>query len=182
MIAGSFEQVRTDPAGCATWLCSAGGFAGTATTVVMHTAAVTVFDVQFPEPPQDALPGFPAERVRISVGPDGEVVAVPVPGQAGKRSWLHRYPLVHPCSAVAREQKVPWIFLFAGLCLEYPKDPDHLRWSWDDGIDAYLRVVERHLWYEEQWRRTGVWPVEDTPHGERPDGSPHPISLSMVAA
>lgn len=182
MIAGGFEHVRTDPYGCAAWLCTSGGFTGTATTVVMHTPAATVFDVQFPEPPQDQLPGFPAERVRISVGPAEEIIAVPVPTDAGKRSWLHRYPHVHPCSVVAKKQKVPWIFLFAGLCLQYPRDPDHLRWGWADGIDAYLRVVERHFWYEEQWRRTGIWPVEDTPHGERADGEPHPIGLGVVAA
>lgn len=180
MTPGSFEHARTDPAGCAQWLNDAGGFNGTTTTVVWHDDQVTIFAVEFPVPPQDVLPGFPAEQVRVTVRSDGEIFTVP--SSNGRRTWLHRYPHVHPTSTIAAKQLVPWASLLAALCLQYPNDPAHLRWNWSDGLDSYLRVVERHLWYEEQWRRTGTWPVEDTPHGERSDGTPHPLAPSVKAA
>jgi hypothetical protein len=57
----------------------------------------------------------------------------------------------------------------------YPRDPPHLQWAWIDGFDEYLRIVQRHLWNEEYWRRFDEWPIEDVPHGESLSGEPHPI-------
>lgn len=47
------------------------------------------------------------------------------------------------------------------LCLWYPRDPSHLRWGWVDGLDTYLRLVQRHLWSEEYCRRHNHWPADD---------------------
>jgi hypothetical protein len=171
---GGLDHVRRNPRGCARWLTTAGVVAGVDAAVALHDHVVTVFDTHFAPPPPD-LPGYPAEHVRISVTAQGWIAAVPVDGET--RPWLHRYPR-HPIDELARlplDTEVPWEQLVGSLCLWYPADPAHLRWHWHDGIDAYLRIVQRHLWCEEYWRRHDSWPVEDTPHGARPDGLSHPI-------
>ena len=69
-----------------------------------------------------------------------------------------------------------WLSVSGGLCLEYPKDPPHLRWDWGKGFDTYLQVVQRHLWLEEFYRRHNYWPCEAAPHGEPLDGRPHKVA------
>jgi hypothetical protein len=64
--------------------------------------------------------------------------------------------------------------------LWYPDDPPHLKWTWGAGIGEYLRIVQRHLWNEEFWRRFSYWPTEDTPHGLGFGGKPHPILDPML--
>jgi hypothetical protein len=171
---GSLGHVRRDPEGCGRWLTGAGVVDGAVVTVAIHDRTMTVFDVLYEPPPSDHLPGYPAEHVRVPVRGDGAVYAVPVGGD--QRSWRHRYAHYTVCELLTLSTRpIPWENLFGPLCLEYPADPAHLRWHWKDGIDAYLRIVQRHLWFEEYWRRHGTWPVEDTPHGHRSDGRPHPI-------
>ena len=172
---GGLDHVRRNPHGCSRWLSTAGVVGGVEVKIVLHDHRVTTFDVRFESPAIPELSGYPAEHVRVTVRANGEIFAVPVGSE--DREWLHRYPrhsiaelLSHPKSAAVR-----WPFIVGALCLEYPKDPDHLRWHWSDGIDAYVRVVQRHLWYEEYWRRHGSWPIEDVPHGERSDGRLQPI-------
>jgi hypothetical protein len=75
-----------------------------------------------------------------------------------------------------------WLHLLGALCLEFPEDPQWLRWSWRDGLDTYLQMVQRHLLAEEVARRFGSWPVEDAPHGFRSDGKPHPIRTARLRA
>jgi len=75
-----------------------------------------------------------------------------------------------------------WLTVFGGLCMEFPWDPDRLRWSWMKGFDTYLQMVQRHLLAEEFARRFGDWPVEDAPHGLRRDGRPHPLTTPMTWA
>ncbi|MDE0653590.1 MAG: hypothetical protein OXI26_08055 [bacterium] len=175
MTRGGLDHVRRNPQDCARWLSTADVVAGTKVTVVLHDLQATIFDVRFESPTLPELPDYPAEQVRVTVRANGKVLAVPASGD--DREWLHRYPRssIADLLALPKSATVPWELIVGALCLEYPNDPDHLRWQWSDGIDAYLRVVQRHLWYEEYWRRHGSWPVEDAPHGHRPDGHPHPI-------
>jgi hypothetical protein len=125
-----------------------------------------VFDLTFQ--PLQGLEDFTAERARISVSPQAEVFAFPL--GARPRRWKHRNPspLGYPFGDLAAE-----------LCLYYPGDPRALRWEWEDGFVAYVSRVHRHLFYEEYWRRTGSWPVEDAPHGE-PEADVHPITTAFM--
>lgn len=79
------------------------------------------------------------------------------------RTWHHRYPLA------------PQNGCFGQLCLWYPLDPPHLQWTWSKDILSLVAIARRHLWFEEQYRRSGTWPVEDAPHAHARDGGPHPI-------
>ena len=172
---GGLDHVRRNPHGCSRWLSTAGVVGGVEVAVVLHDHRATTFDVGFESPAIPELSGYPAEQVRVTVRANGEVFAVPVGGE--DRAWLHRHPRlsVSELLELPRSVIVPWDSIVGSLCLEYPKDHGHLRWNWRHGIDSYLNIVQRHLWFEEYWRRNGSWPVEDVPHGERPDGRPHPI-------
>jgi hypothetical protein len=97
-----------------------------------------------------AAQGYATERVAITIWGDGRIQAVPA---NGNRPFLHRYPPKFPGE------------LIQALCLWYPNDPRALRWAWSDGLAAYVTIVHRHLQAEECWRRHGVWPGEDAPHG-----------------
>jgi hypothetical protein len=97
-----------------------------------------------------AAQGYPTERVAITIWGDGRIQAV---AAHGNRPFLHRYPPQFPGD------------LIQPLCLWYPNDPRALRWTWADGLAAYVTIVHRHVQAEECWRRHGVWPGEDTPHG-----------------
>lgn len=171
---GSFAHVRSDPRGCAAWLTTGADLWGTAVDVATHDRVMTVLDVRL-SPPPPALEGYPAEHVRLTVLRDGQVFAVPI--NTPTRPWLHRYPrlTLGQIRAWPMDQLIPWEGLLGCLCLWYPRDPAHLRWSWVNGLDGYLRLVQRHLWSEEYGRRHGHWPAEDAPHGSRPDGRSHPI-------
>ena len=130
--------------------------------------------MQLDPPAPEYLPGYPAEHLRVNVDNTGEIWAVPVGGD--ERAWCHRYPYMSLAEILSRSPaKLTWIGITGPLCLEYPFDPPHLRWHWSDGLVPYLRMVQRHLWSEEYWRRHGAWPIEDAPHGDRPDGAAHPI-------
>lgn len=113
------------------------------------------------------LVGFDDERARVSVLPDTRVLTYPL-GEL--RDWKHRNP-----SPMGPE----FGHLAGDLCLFYPGDPRALRWEWADGFIAYLARVQRHLYFEEQWRRTGNWPVEDAPHGE-PVHNAHPLETKFM--
>lgn len=120
-----------------------------------------VFDLRFTALP--GLPGFGDECARVSVRPDGSIYAFPL--GSSERLWKHRQP--SPCGS-------DYGYVAAELCLFYPSDPRSLRWEWSDGLLAYIARVQRHLFFEEQWRRTGRWPVEDAPHGDPAVGA-HPV-------
>lgn len=130
------------------------------------TGAVVV-DVTFDPPPELAGAGYGAERGRVSVWPDGTVLAFPL---GPERRWRHRQP--SPLG--------PAFGKLAGeLCLYYPDDPRALQWAWEDGFDQYVTRVHRHLFFEEFWRRNGQWPVEEAPHGQPPVGV-HPIRTARM--
>jgi hypothetical protein len=179
---GSFEHVWTDPAGCCRWLSGSGVVAGIIVTVLSQTSCMLILDVHFDAPPAVDLPGYPEEDVRVAIGGDQRIVSVPVAvfgtdGASTDRRWLHRYPQPAVSELAVQGAVLPssWEFLFGALCLWEPQDPPHLRWCWEQGLDSYFRIVQRHLWFEEYARRHGGWPVEDAPHGRPPVGSHHPI-------
>lgn len=176
MTPGSLQHVRRDPRGCSRWLSAPNVVHEANITVALHDATLTVFDVLFAPPPREHLPGYPTEHARVTVLADGRTFSVPA--DPDDRAWLHRYPRwsLEQILSLPIATGIPWEYLLGSLCLEYPDDPDHLRWQWGDGFDAYMRIVQRHLWFEEYWRRHGDWPVEDAPHGNRPDGRPHAIA------
>jgi len=175
VIIGGYEHVKFDPDGCSSWLTNSGVISGITVTVAVNDPRLTVLDVRFDPPPADHLPGYPSEHVRVSVLPNLRVVAVPVDGD--DRAWLHRYSRWRIEQILRHDIALsfPWEQVLGALCLWYPLDPAPLLWRWKDGIDAYMLIVQRHLWSEEYWRRHGNWPAEDTPHGERFDGKPHPV-------
>jgi len=104
-----------------------------------------------------AAEGYPIERIRLAAWSHGLIAAIPEPRDT--RLWLHRFP-----------------DLLRQLCLWDPWDPPGLRWNELDGIETYVHIVHRHLQAEENWRRSGRWPVEDSPHG---DGA-HPILTPLM--
>jgi hypothetical protein len=134
---------------------------------------MVLFEVEFDPPPRWALPGFPTEDALVLVAGTDDPAAVPL-GRA--RQWHHRYPR-ESLARVMEEAAwpIPLVRLVGGLCLWYPKDPQALQWTWGRGFDDYVRILQRHFWCEEFWRRTGIWPIEDAPHGFRTDGEPHSI-------
>jgi hypothetical protein len=180
---GSFEHVWMDSAGCCRWLSGSGVVAGITVSVLSQSSFVLILDVHFDAPPTVDLPGYPEEEIRVAIGDDRRIVSVPVAvagtnGASADRRWLHRYPCPALAELVVQGAVLPssWENLFGALCLWDPHDPPHLRWCWAQGLDGYLRVVQRHLWFEEYARRHGSWPVEDAPHGRPAVDSHHPIT------
>lgn len=180
----SQDLVSQHPTRCAQLLTLSDDVANTSVRVLSDTAQAVVFDVCFGPPPPTQLPDYPRETVRIALRrADDRPFAVPI--GPNNRRWLHRNERIDDerlHSAVAARVALPWEWLLGSLCLEYDQDPAHLRWSWGDGFDAFIRIVQRHLWFEEYWRRTGVWPVEDVPHEPRLDGRRHPVLTPELMA
>jgi hypothetical protein len=126
-----------------------------------------VLDMSFTPIPELDVAGYPGERARVSVRPDGRIHSLPL---GPERDWHHRYP------SPLGEQ---FGHLAGQLCLWYPKDPRSLRWGWNDGLEQYVTRVYRHLFYEEYYRREGHWPVEDAPHDD-PVAGAHPICSAFM--
>jgi hypothetical protein len=173
VVPGTFRHATQTSEHCAQWLGAEAELWGPAQVELLRCdSGLTTFDVRFGTPEQ--ISDYPDENVRVVVREDRKIFAVPVCDSG--RTWNHRNRLL-TITEILRvgHQPLPWECLLGSLCLWYPKDPPHLRWSWHHGLDAYLRIVQRHLWKEEYFRRTGLWVGEDAPHGERADGKPHPI-------
>lgn len=138
-------EVFEDPAGVAAEL-ERRLPAPRAVVVERKTPGKVVFRITlFPEG-VFARDGYPVEVARVFVFVDGRVLAMPA--SAPGRTWEHRETVG-----------------FGPLCLCYPDDPPEYRWCWDEGLEEYVRILHRHLIYEEFYRREGWWPVEDAPHG-----------------
>jgi len=110
--------------------------------------AGVILDLWLAPLPALAREGWPVEHARVLVLADDTTHAVDM--HPGPRRYLHRNP--GP---------------LATLCLQYPRDDAALRWIPEDGLKPLVTSVHRHLMYEEAWRRTGRWPAEDAPHGDR---------------
>lgn len=119
--------------------------------VVLHDAGGVVVELVLAPWEPAARAGFPHERVRLLATTRSDVWVIPQ--DADDRRWKHRMP-----DDVASGH-------FRELCLWRPGDDPALVWQWVDGLVDLLSIVHRHLHYEEYWRRTGEWPVEDAPHG-----------------
>lgn len=171
MTDGSLHHLRGAPSDCVTWLNEHPLLFGTTLEVARDDPNLTMLTAEFA--PHPDLVGYPIERVNIVIRADGAVYAVPI--DPDQRPWEHRYPPTPLNQIVGAQARIDWHFLLGALCLWYPADPPHLRWSWADGIDNLLRLVQKHLWSEEYFRRTHRWPGEDAPHGRRADGQPHPV-------
>jgi hypothetical protein len=132
---------------------------------VMVDDGRAVIDVAFAALP--GLPSFPIERVQLIVHADGRVRAMPL---GPEREWKHRYPdAAEDPTGVA-----------GSLCLYLPNDLRPLVWTWEDGLENYLALVQRHLMFEEWNRRTGHWPIEDAPHGRPRRKNRHPIKTGFM--
>lgn len=132
------------------------------------SADIVLFDVVVDPPLELAPHGWPREQVRIADrARDEHPIAIPLRPAA---SWKHRNPIVegHPLSG--------------SLCLWYPRDPPHLRWTWELGLEQFITLVHRHLILEQAVRNGCTWSsiMEDTPHGEPPDGRPYPIRYART--
>jgi hypothetical protein len=108
--------------------------------------------IQFTPQEPFASEGYPPERVKMIASVTGDPAVLPI--STPTRAWNHRYPLENGGSD-------------GRLCLWTPWASRAERWEWQDGVATLIRIVHRHLTFEEYWRRTGEWPVEDTPHGPR---------------
>jgi len=173
VIPGSREYTLSRPVQCADWLSNGGVVERSRVLVREKAKEMVLFEVAFDPPPRRELPGFPPEDVLVLVAGTDDPASVPL---GCGREWHHQYPRESLVRVLAKDAwPVPLVSVIGGLCLWYPGDPEALRWTWRKGLDDYVRVLQRHLWCEEFWRRTGIWPLEDTPHGWRSDGKPHPI-------
>lgn len=136
---------------------------GAAATVVTAASNLVVLEVAFAPSLELKAHGYPHEVARITQFSDVERHPVPYAIPVGApRTWEHRFPALPP-------------LYLDPLCLWYRNDPPALRWDWTKGFLNYVAIVQRHLWYEEHFRRTGVWATEDAPHGIRGDGLDHPV-------
>jgi hypothetical protein len=125
------------------------------------------FDLTFASPAELAAAGYGPEQARLLVPWSGEPEAWP---RGKRRPWKHRNP---------RRGDIDDRWTTGSLCLYYPHDPRPLRWVWEDGLEAYVIRMQRHLFYEEYYRREHEWPVEDTPHGHPAKGA-HPIRSDLL--
>jgi hypothetical protein len=164
-VALSLSQVLADPDAAAQHL-QAANHLWHCTVLVAAPSSVTLRLVLRPNPPFDSH-GYPVECAWLALHADGLIAAILPDGGAGRR-WKHRYPGTFSMWPPHRRGH-------GTLCLHYPEDPQVLKVSWADGLARIVMVVHRHLLFEEWWRRTGRWPVEDAPHGPAPRGR-HPIT------
>ncbi|MEK2495169.1 hypothetical protein WN990_37070 [Kitasatospora purpeofusca] len=116
-----------------------------------------ILDLTLRPLPALAADDYPVEHARVVILPTLEVHAFP---KAGGRPFKHRNP-----------------YPLKDLCLQYPNDDAALRWIPEDGLEALVTLIHRHLMFEEAWRRTGTWPAEDAPHGQ-PGRGTHPLTTT----
>jgi hypothetical protein len=149
------SDVLADPMACAAHLVSGpcSSIVIDATGKAVHGHAIVEAKVRAPAALYSE--GYPDERLRFVVAPDGDAWTFILSGR--DRQFDHR------------QVETP-----RTLCLFYPDDPPALRWIPEDGFEPLVTIAARHVVYEEAARRNGMWPVEDAPHG-RPTGHPHPI-------
>jgi hypothetical protein len=68
------------------------------------------------------------------------------------------------------------------LCLYFKDDPPERRWRPRDGLLRLFDLARRHLVGEYLWRKDGVWPIEEAPHGNAATPAPAepPLQLAPV--
>lgn len=165
MTPGTRDFALFCPVDCAEWLSHGGVVTGAIARALPSAGGEVVYDVWFQPLGVAADCGYPIERARILVSHRGDPLAVPY---GSRRTWHHRYSstaIGAPAAPLGVDESIAKQSLLGGLCLWFPGDPLERRWSWSWGFDAYVRIVRDHLWYEEDARRLGLWPIEDAPHG-----------------
>jgi hypothetical protein len=146
-VALSLSDVLDDPAGAAAAVrCSTSLYGVDDCRGRRGVGGTSVVEVDLWPLPALRRAGYPMTYARISVLADGDVWTFP--RHAAGLRFLHR------------ELMPPGL-----LCLQWRDDDPALQWMWDDGFEDLVGRVHRHLCWEEYWRRTGKWPVEDAPHG-----------------
>ncbi|MFG3340663.1 hypothetical protein [Glycomyces sp. NPDC048151] len=125
-----------------------------------HTGSLgsAVLELTLEPPPGLKKAGYPVEALRLVLLPDART-ALAYPRSGEDRAWAHRNTT-------------------GDLCLQYRRDDPALRWLPEDGLEPLITLVHKHLWFEERWRRTGAWPCEDAPHGDR--ATAHPIRTDRM--
>lgn len=154
------EEVFADPVGVARDLLAAGTYGLTDVRVARADSDTVILWLTLEPWAEPAAHGYPTERVSIAIERNGRIRAIPIDHKG--RRWEH----------VFSDDLLPV------LCLWDPEDPPSLQWIWTDGFIAYVTIVHRHLQAEECWRRHGIWPGEDAPHG----AGPHPILTPELRA
>jgi hypothetical protein len=73
------------------------------------------------------------------------------------------YPRVFADPKAASPHRMP----DDALCLFFPGDPAHQRWTSQHGLQALFDLTRNHLFYELHWRATAekVWLGPEAPHG-----------------
>ena len=77
----------------------------------------------------------------------------------------------HPKITVDGPTDSPHRFSGNRLCIWHPDDPEVSRWVIGDGLLHLLRLIKAHLFREEWWRETGVWPGPEAGHTDHNDPS-----------
>lgn len=72
------------------------------------------------------------------------------------------YPRVFADRGAASKHRMPGD---DALCLYAIDDPEERRWRSRDGLLTLLDITADHLFAEEHWRTTTVWPLPEAPHG-----------------
>lgn len=85
----------------------------------------------------------------------------------------HDHPRVFADPGAASKHRMP----DDALCLYYPGDPAHQRWTAENGLGQLFAIVSDHLFYEQWWRHTGghnggEWLGDEAEHGFPEDRQP----------
>lgn len=59
----------------------------------------------------------------------------------------------------------PHRFADGALCLYYPGDSRHRRWTHDNGLASLISLAADHLFFEDHFTRTGHWLADEAKHG-----------------
>jgi len=158
----SLDEVLLNPDAAAVYLQKSSAVFGVEAATGCHGAmGAAILELKLLPLPALAADNYPIERIRIVILSDLRVYSYPrgMPG----REFLHRNFL--PGSE---------------LCLQYDGDDPAMRWLPEDGLEPLVTLVHRHLMFEEYWRRTGRWPIEDAPHGPAPSGTTYPVRTERL--
>jgi hypothetical protein len=89
-----------------------------------------------------AVPTLPKRR-RVAISFPGPPSRIrPIVMVSGPVSSRHRFTRYRPTS----------------LCLYYGRDPKSMAWQLSDGLVGLIDLIRVHLFAEEWWRATSVWP------------------------
>jgi hypothetical protein len=98
---------------------------------------------------------------------DAEIRFYQTPPYATYGLPADNYPRVFAKPGATSKHRMP----DDALCIWMPLDPPERRWTHYKGLLELVELTRQHLFLENHWRQTGVWLLEDAPHGlPRPQG------------